>query len=162
MTLEEFARNMDAYTVSMTRKQLTGAVRSSLVSEARKGEEILKGSLSATGFPHASEMAMGIKGNVDRDKDTWGYTGYRVSWMPRRGGTRMHLTRRGKLKPIMLWLETGAVDRKTKVGGKNRGTFEKHEFVAPVRARIIGESRARIVATWEKMIYKRAKKHFGW
>ena len=74
----------------------------------------------------------------------------------------MHVNRRGKWKPIMLWLETGAVDRKTKVGGKNRGTFEKHEYVAPVRARIIGESRARIEKTWEEQIYKRAKKHFGW
>lgn len=134
---------------------------------------------AASGLNKAEEISTGIRVCVWKRK-----AGFRVTIGPKtsrkrnRTGEEMggdkctlgsHRNRKGKLKPILMWVETGGSNRKTQrtVGslfGKRRkshstGTFQKHPFMEEAQREFCDKGPAMYKEKLKQSIIRTAKKY---
>lgn len=107
-------------------RQIRNAIKGAFRAEARRVRKVAVDKMNAAGIT--------VKGNAsDMEKAIRPYVyskggGFMITVKPKKkGDASMHMNRHGKLKPVMMWLNDGTVERQTRgAWSKRRNTGRVH------------------------------------
>lgn len=153
--------NLHEFAAKLTTAQLAQSWRNVLRRQARKIRSKVVANLWSNPLKMSpdgggrKELEEGIRANESRDG-----RGIRVSIAasknPRKG---MHLNRRGRYKPVLLWAESGTEPRRHKSTWHNTGRMPARHFLRDAERSELPRVRAEVVDAVNRQIQKTCKKH---
>ena len=139
----------------MSRRELRKALKSGY---RKANNEALKIARQKLG-----ETSLHVMGNTrDWQRGVRGYIysrggGFMVT-VKGRGKKSMHVNRRGKEKPVLMWAEEGTKPRKRRHGGGSTGHMRVYNFMRDSEAAMFRKVEEVLAPELEKAVYRAAQK----
>jgi hypothetical protein len=139
-------------------KRVRQALKGALSSEGRRIVKMVRQEIRATSFngrPMRNARGVSKVARVSIRRDL---TSFSVKVSAGRGGRGMYLNSHGKLKPVAVFMTSGATGRKTNRGA-NRGNLAKQSWIERVKTKTDNEVGQRLGQALEQQIRKKFSKY---